>query len=246
MFKTECQNIKEFLYNNEMYYILGGSKAFPFDIYVDDLENPTSACAFLSASYDSLDYSELTVYGENKAFLDEVYKTFVRGKKVFFCATDYSIIEYYSTKRKIRIYTKCSSVCYQYNGFPEYSCEYTLGEVKPKDYPIIVKHHQYGGTLEDTAFCAENLPNAALYDGDKLISWALVHREGSIGPLFTLPKYRGKGLAKVILASLMKKMLDRDMLPYSYIVVGNTSSEALVDKVGSKFCGRIVGWGVTK
>lgn len=225
-----------------MYYISEGSQnKMSFAIYVDDETSPTSVAAFVPAR------NELTVYGQNLSFLDEVYKTFVRGKKnTVFCATDRFVLDYFSQKRKIKIWTSCRIVYYNGGEIPQYSCPYTLESVRKQDYPTVVAHHQYGGTLEEISFCAQNFPSSALYDGDKLICWVLVHEEGSLGPLFTLPKYRGQGLAKVVVTSLYRKMLALNMFPYSYIVIGNVKSEALVEKCGSRFGNRIICWGIAR
>ncbi|MDD4832354.1 MAG: GNAT family N-acetyltransferase, partial [Clostridia bacterium] len=94
--------------------------------------------------------------------------------------------------------------------------------------------------------CGKNFPTSAIYDGDEMVCWCMIHRNGAIGPIYTLPQYRGKNLAVYVTNDIVAKMLQKNMRPYLLIIIGNTASENLSKKIGFSANGAQVGWGYKK
>lgn len=102
---------------------------------------------------------------------------------------------------------------------------------------LIDKHYTYRGqgSLEDIRECIQNRPSSAVYIDNMPVSWALLHRDDTMGILYTLPSFRHKGYAYVVMADLISKTLASGRLPFAHIVYGNTASVKLSEKSGLKY-----------
>lgn len=69
-----------------------------------------------------------------------------------------------------------------------------------------------------------------------------VHEEGAMGLLEVLPEFRRRGVAEVLEAALIKRLLEQGFLPYAQVRIGNTASEALQKKLGLTFDSRTLYW----
>lgn len=76
--------------------------------------------------------------------------------------------------------------------------------------------------------------SAGVYEGDKLVSWAITQDDGAIGFLHTLDKYRKKGYAYAITLSMIEKLRSLNELPFAYAEASNKRSIALLLKLGFK------------
>ncbi|CAL4123297.1 unnamed protein product [Meganyctiphanes norvegica] len=107
---------------------------------------------------------------------------------------------------------------------------YKLRALHPRDLKYIKS--KTGPTHEqDRDVCTQLtvLPSAALYTDDNqgsevLVSWATVRFNGEIGRIFTVPEYRGRGLAKVVTATLANHMLESREAVYVSIDASNAAS----------------------
>lgn len=147
----------------------------------------------------------------------------------------------------------------------------------PDDAPVIAHHWKYSVGDETVAqlrtLLGLGLPTACLRNRDAvssssaidggprgLCAWALTREDLSIGNLHTLEAYRGRGLAAVVLRSVVaqQQQLKRRLVaaaeaagdaaalavlahvrPYCHIVVGNVASEAVVGgRAGFERAGR--------
>lgn len=216
--------VKDFLLENRQFGLLGhieyGNKPL---IYVDNPQNIKGVLCYFPR------HRELTLFSREKAFLEEVYQRFVKGKKCRFSCTSVDIVNYYKTLCGLTVFSPCTTFYYtgkRYNP-PPLPQGLKLGKIKPAYYGCVVEHHQYYGSLAEIRYCARKFPTVAAYEGDKMVCWCLIHDNGSIGPLFTLPEYRGKRIAVAVTCELITQMLKKGIRPYSYVVKGNTASERL-------------------
>lgn len=91
--------------------------------------------------------------------------------------------------------------------------------------------------------CVRRLDTTAIYEGQDTtpvawqIQWAF---DGTIGNGFTLPAYRGKGLATMMLAESCKSILARSQMPEICVSDGNPSI-AMYQKIGVSHIGRVNG-----
>ncbi len=77
-------------------------------------------------------------------------------------------------------------------------------------------------------------PTAAIRVGGALASYVVVHANGSIGMLHTEERFRGRGLARAVVSSLVEKQFARGRAAYCYIVEGNAASERVFESLGFK------------
>ena len=67
----------------------------------------------------------------------------------------------------------------------------------------------------------------------KLVSWAVRSAEyGGIHHLYTLEEYRGRGLASAVVREMSTRVQDKGQVPFCEILVGNTASVALFNRLG--------------
>ncbi|XP_031557107.1 uncharacterized protein LOC116293779 [Actinia tenebrosa] len=71
---------------------------------------------------------------------------------------------------------------------------------------------------------------------DELVAWGLISEAGCISSLQTNESHRGKGLAKAIIAELVRQAEKEEMTPIVYIEEGNSISQNLFEKIGFKRC----------
>ncbi|MCF8373401.1 MAG: GNAT family N-acetyltransferase [Bacteroidales bacterium] len=83
--------------------------------------------------------------------------------------------------------------------------------------------------------------SAAIMENNKLVAWGFTHDDNALGFLHVLEDYRRKGYGRDILLSLIKKKRNENMPVIGNVIPGNTSSVALLDKLGFKF-DRNISW----
>lgn len=95
-----------------------------------------------------------------------------------------------------------------------------------------VSEHQEHNDRRYVEICLElgNLYGA--FAEDRLVGFAGMHREGSMGLLYVDEAYRGQGIAQSLEAYLINRILDRGWVPYGHVVCGNTVSDRLQEKLG--------------
>ncbi len=230
------KEIERFLTDNYLYSILNLSKKNnKASLFVDDETCPQAVVCYTNPR-------ELYLYSKEKYLLDEIFEQFALNNEIEFCALDCSIYEYYQSKCKLVCDTTCGVIAYNGKPLNDFPCPYNVTTVKEKDYQIIVDNHQYGATLDDISHYVTKNLNSAVYVNDELACWVLMHDDGAMGPLYTLPKWRRNGFAQVVMVDLMKKIIDRKDLPFAYIVKGNTASEKLQTTICNDFLPLQVCW----
>lgn len=121
-----------------------------------------------------------------------------------------------------------------------------LGDIDICHAGLIDRHYNYRGegSLQDIQECIQNRPGSAVYIDNQPVSWALLHRDDTMGFLYTLPNYRHNGCAYAIMADLINKTIASKRLPFAHIVHGNTASVKLTEKSGLKFSHDVVWFGI--
>ncbi len=123
--------------------------------------------------------------------------------------------------------------------------------LEKKDFrPVFSTHRVERLEIEDAKTLAENspydqgedyalariqtAPTAAIRIGGELASYMVIHANGSIGMLHTMERFRGQGLARVVVSALVEAQFARGREVYCYIVEGNEASERVFEGVGFK------------
>lgn len=81
----------------------------------------------------------------------------------------------------------------------------------------------------------------AFSDG-QIVGFIGMHREGSIGLLYVDEEYRGQGIAGMLEAFMVNRMLKRGWTPYGHVVCGNEASQKLQEKLGFYKAGKTMWW----
>ena len=80
------------------------------------------------------------------------------------------------------------------------------------------------------------------YHGEDMIGFVGQHLEGSMGILEILPLYQGNGYGTEMEIFMIRHMLEKGLLPFCQVVVGNEKSMKLQKKMGLTFSERHVYW----
>lgn len=84
------------------------------------------------------------------------------------------------------------------------------------------------------------LPNVAIFEAEGPVAWAFVGLDGSLSTLHVEPEYRGKGLAKAVMAKLFKEKMDLfweegvERVAHDYVIKGNEASVGVSKSMGGK------------
>ena len=107
-----------------------------------------------------------------------------------------------------------------------------IESLKSEDAKILAENSPYE---EGEAYSLSRIQNgstAAIRVGGELASYIVAHANGSLGMLHTMERFRGKGLARVVVSALVKERFARGRVAYCYIVAGNEASERVFESVG--------------
>ena len=90
-------------------------------------------------------------------------------------------------------------------------------------------------TTLDEETLAERFSKGAMYgifDEDKLCGFIGEHQEGSIGMLYVLPEYRGKGIGENLEKEMINQTLKNGLIPFGQVYDGNDKSLKMQEKLG--------------
>lgn len=80
------------------------------------------------------------------------------------------------------------------------------------------------------------------YLDGKLVGFAGLHSEGSMGLLTVLPEYRRRGFAQQIYSTLVNNQLQKGRIPYAQIYTDNENSLNLQKKLGFALSSDVIAW----
>lgn len=125
----------------------------------------------------------------------------------------------------------------------------TCSTLQAEDAHLVDKYWKYSspGTLAYMQFAVQHRPSCGISivtENEQMqrIAWAIVRQDGAISCLYTLPEHRGKQYAQQCITGLMHRMVQftqNQVAPFCYIVMGNTQSERVFEKLGFTRCGQI-------
>lgn len=106
--------------------------------------------------------------------------------------------------------------------------------IRYEDANIVNNNWTYGSD-ESLPYMQERIRediSGAVYVHDKLVSWCIVHADGSLGSLFTFPEHRRSNYAYDITSYLITKYREQKRVPYIFCVENNDKSIPLAKKMG--------------
>lgn len=172
----------------------------------------------------------------NANFLSDAYD-FV-GEDAFFNCVDYNTASILQSQKN----AICFSYCHIYGYLNAIEDEnkfappkgLKLKQIDLKDLDVINDYYTYKSPTSRQRLEHEikSRASSALYDGDKIVAWNLLHDDHSMGVMFVPPQHRQKGYAQVVAFDLLKQVIKSGKIPYVQIVDGNTPSICLAKKLG--------------
>ncbi len=119
--------------------------------------------------------------------------------------------------------------------------ELTLRHPDEADFPTVdASYHLINGAELHKDFAKPEFLGGYL-DG-KLVGFAGLHSEGSMGLLTVLPDYRRRGFAQQIYSALINSQLEKGRIPYAQIYTDNENSLNLQRKLGFTLSGDVIAW----
>lgn len=221
--------IRDFLESDLIYNlnVLGVIDNMPdAEIYVDDEKAPKG----VMVRKDYFNY----IYSEDDVFIDEVLTNYFVEGFFGFSGVKTSIAE----KIRKRFMNDWESKCTLYY-LPEDDLDLSLiktpvSDIDIKDAEVVDKYYTYRSpwSIEEIKEDILSRPSSAVYvDGD-ITCWVLVHKDDSMGIMYTKEEHRQKGYAVDVTIDLAEKIIKRGKVPFLQIVEGNSMSPGLANKCG--------------
>ena len=122
--------------------------------------------------------------------------------------------------------------------------EETLADIRRLDRRFL-KRIADNYELADEGEIAALLDAGVIYGafaGGELAGFIGRHEEGSVGLLFVFPEFRRMGIAEALERNYVNRELSEGNVAYGQIVVGNTPSRQLQEKLGMDFSDKFICW----
>ncbi|WP_202709839.1 GNAT family N-acetyltransferase [Sporosalibacterium faouarense] len=205
-------------------------------IYVDNTDNPTGV--FVKNGYFHY------IYTRNNDFIDDVCNNFFKEGFFGLSAVEKSIADKIISKYEVDWINPCRLYYLPEDKLDRGLRKNKVERLRLNDAKIIDGFYEYSnpGTLDDIKNNIERRPSSAIYIGDELVSWVLVHNDNSMGIMYTKEEHRGKGYAIDVTIDLASKIIDNGDIPFVHIVEGNYKSEGLAAKCGFQKHDQVI-WG---
>ncbi|MCH4890344.1 GNAT family N-acetyltransferase [Acidaminobacter sp. JC074] len=174
------------------------------------------------------------LYTEDLDFLLEFDKRV--GNEFGFSGANDFVLDYYKDHELIHWKNSCNQ--YHYPG-DKFESVMDLDSLSLEDADYVNEHYEYNNddSLKKIKHAIKSRPTSCLRLDGKNVSFVLLHDDDSIGYMFTLPEYRGKGYAYELTKDIINKTIDLGRLPYVQIVCSNKKSIGLALKTGFVFHG---------
>ena len=121
--------------------------------------------------------------------------------------------------------------------------KYSISELTINDSKFIYENSKYKDFVS-IQYINERITNgvsSCIHYMDKLIAWGITQDDGAIGFLHVLPEYRKMGYARDVMLDLIKKVRDKDKIPFVHIEEENEKAMRLAMGLGFKK-DKVVSW----
>ena len=191
------------------------------EIYVDNETSPN----IVLVRHEYFNY----IYTENDGLLDEMLEKLFKDNFYGFSGLHRPLAE----KIRRRYPVNWESRCALYY-LPEENLDLSLikNPVKAidlEDAKVVDEFYTYRhpGSIEVIKKDILNRPSSAVYVNDDIASWVLLHKDNSMGIMYTKEEYRKKGYAVDATINLASKIISQGKIPFLQIVESNTMSPGL-------------------
>ena len=194
------------------------------EIYVDNEESPN--IVLVRSEYFNY------VYTEKDELLDEMLENLFKDGFYGFSGVYRPLAE----KIRKRYIISWESRCALYY-LPEENLDLSLIKnpvkaINMEDAAVVDEFYTYRhpGSIEIIKKDILNRPSSAVYVNGDIASWVLVHKDNSMGIMYTKEEYRKKGYAIDVSIDLVSKIISEGKIPFLQIVNNNTMSPGLAAK----------------
>lgn len=197
-------------------------------ILVDNLEEPTGV---IVREHEYWHY----VYHKEEAFLETAYNDYFSTLGEYgFDATDMTVYEFFKSKGEL----EWDEPCYLYYVNPSdyihhestlFIDEVTLSDAEEIDDLYTFKDEYSRVFIEDNI---KNRPTCCYREEGVLAAWVLMHRDNSMGIMYTKKEFRKRNLAYELSTALIDKVIEKGQIPYIHIGIENEASQKLASKCG--------------
>jgi len=166
-------------------------------------------------------------FDKGKKLIDEA------GKLSHICVYRKDIADYLYEKYRHKKYVENFQTAYikaEYVNLGDYALDIQQLTLAQLDWV----HENYSDHLSYD-YLKKRIECSAIYGGrlnGELCGFAGIHADGSMGILKVLEKFRGQGLASLLVGSLVNVMIDKGEVPFSQIEYDNEASIRLYRKLG--------------
>ncbi len=151
------------------------------------------------------------------------------------------MVDYILNKFGLHEKLECVQAVYMDKAKIDVTEELEIRQLEPKHLKVILEHYD---KLSDEEI-KEILVNGNLFGGyknGKLIGFIGNHLEGSMGLLEIFPQYRRLGYGLALESYMINQMVEKDLVPFGQIEIGNEKSIALQNKLGFSISKNSVCW----
>lgn len=151
------------------------------------------------------------------------------------------MVDYILNKFGLHEKLKCVQAVYMDKAKIDVTEELEIRQLEQKHLKVILEHYD---KLSDEEI-KEILVNGNLFGGYKngrLIGFIGNHLEGSMGLLEIFPQYRRLGYGAALESYMINQMVEKGLVPFGQIEIGNEKSIALQNKLGFSISKNSVCW----
>lgn len=183
------------------------------------------------------DLAMLTVTDRKKG--EELLELVPAGVRFFQLSQEF-MISVLKERMGMQVDMQCVNACYT-AGVQLSVRHKDIRSLTAEDAAYVRAHYPYGSLADVEERIGSGAMFGAYVDGT-LAGFAGEHKEGSIGMLFVLPEFRGRGIGRSLEAFLINRHLTLGYTPYGQIVAENEASYGLQERIGLYLSKGFVWW----
>lgn len=209
-------------------------------MYVDNEDNPNGVVVQEHQYW-------FYVYARNDAFIYHIKKTFFSKLSSYgFDAVDKRVYDILLEDNHMAWDEVCSLLYLDPNEFEPVEPTIDLTDGHESDARLIDDHYTYKeeGSYDFIRDNLKNRPSSVYRVDGQPVAWVLLHRDNSMGIMYTQKAYRGQNIAYELSMDIIQKVIKKGDIPFIHIGLGNEASFALAKKCGFKRYKEIYWFGV--
>lgn len=185
------------------------------------------------------------IHATNDQFIADVLAGL--NGEIELCAVPDNVVRYLQEHYTLQWSTSC--YMYVYNGQPYDSSVLDgldIRPLQPEHWQLVSEGTPYKPPEQRVVDDIVNRISSAIYVDNQPVSWCVLHKDNSLGMLYTLPSYRGKGYGVKMVISQCIKLLEMGQLPYSCVIKGNDVAQRITSQYNVQYICDVTWCGIYK